>query len=336
LNPKVDLLINEAAVRRSSYGVQRYCARVLEHLAWPGHIGTIAPGRWSSFDRVRELLHPGRGDAILWSPCHRGPLRAPNHVITVHDCINIEYVYRDDWRREGFRKLFNAILARAVQVVAISHATKAALLRNYRIEADQILVIQSGRDSLPPPAERNESSKQQERTDATYVLMFGNAMPYKNITAACEAFAASRARSAGVALRVVGKLPEPAERACRASGVRLELHDRVGDAQLIAWYEGCRFLLSPSLDEGQNLPVAEALALGANVLCSDIAAHREFYSGEVMLFDPHTVASMTAAIDAALDRPGHWPRAASSATVRSFADVAADYRKLFLAMRPDS
>jgi glycosyltransferase involved in cell wall biosynthesis len=336
LNPRLDLLINEAAVRRSSHGVQRYYSRVLEHLAWPGHIGTIPPGRWSSFDRLRELLHSGHRDAILWSPCHRGPLRAWNHVITVHDCINIEYVYRNDWRREPFRKLFNSILAGAAQVVAISHATKAALLRNYRIEAEQILVIQSGRDSLLPRREYSESSQKHDRTDAPYVLLFSNTLPYKNITAACQAVAASRARSAGVALRVVGTLPELAERACRASGVRLELHDRVSDAQLTAWYQGCLFLLSPSLAEGQNLPIAEALALGANVLCSDIAAHREFYDGEVAFFDPHTVESMKAAIDAALDRPGIWLRATNALIRRSFADVAADYRNLFLAMRPGS
>jgi glycosyltransferase involved in cell wall biosynthesis len=329
----VDLLINEAAVRRSSYGVQRYYARVMEHLAWPGRIATIAPARWSSVERLRELLMPGRSDAILWTPCQRGPLRAPNHVVTVHDCINVEYVYRDDWRRSAFRRLFNAILERAAHVVAISHATKAALLRNYRIEAERILVIQSGRDSLLPQSARGEPGEQSAPDVGPYVLMLSNTLPHKNITSACRAFAASRARSAGVALRVVGALPEPAERECRTNGVRLELHGRVSDAQLAAWYQDCRFLLSPSLEEGQNLPIAEALALGANVLCSDIAVHREFYGGEVALFDPHSVTAMTAAIDSALERPGRWPRAASSAARRSFADVAADYRKLFLDMR---
>ena len=332
----MDLLINEAAVRRSSYGVQRYYARVLEHLAWPGRVATLPPGQWSSLDRLRELLHPGRRNAILWTPCQRGPLRALNHIVTVHDCINIEYVYRDDWRRGAFRGLFNAILARAAQVVAISHATKAALLRNYRIEAERILVIQSGRDSLPPLVERIEPSKRHDRTTAPYVLMLSNTLPHKNITAACQAFAASRARSAGIELRVVGTLPEPAERVCRVSGVRLELHGRVSDVQLASWYEGCLFLLSPSLDEGHNLPVAEALALGANVLCSDIAAHREFYGGEVILFDPHAAEAIAAAIDAALDQPGRWPRAATNVARRTFAEVAADYRKLFLAMRTNS
>jgi glycosyltransferase involved in cell wall biosynthesis len=332
----MDLIINEAAVQRSSYGVQRYYARVLEHLAWPGQIAKIAPRQWSSLERLLELMYPGRGDAILWTPCQRGPLLAANHVITVHDCINIEYVYRNDWRRGAFRRLFNSILARAAHVVAISNATKAALLRNYRIEAERILVIQSGRDPMPPRAERSDLAERHELTARPYVLMLSNTLPHKNITAACQAFAASRACKAGVVLRVVGTMPEPAERVCRMNGVRLELHSRVNDLQLANWYEGCQFLLSPSLEEGQNLPVAEALALDANVLCSDIAAHREFYSGEVRFFDPHTVPSITAAIDAALDQPGHWPRIAANASRRTFADVAADYRKLFLAMRPGS
>jgi glycosyltransferase involved in cell wall biosynthesis len=326
----VDLLINEVAVARSSLGVKRYYARVMEHLAWPGCVERIPPWQWRRLERPRELLQRGRPNAVFWTPCQRGPLFAHNHVVTVHDCINVEFTYRHDWRLPSYKLLFGAILNQARSVVAISNATKSAILRNYGVAEAKVLVIQSGYDVMRCSAP-HESQAEESAAAATepYVLMFSNMLPHKNAIAACRAYAASRARSARIALRVVGGLPPEAQRVCHDARVRLHQHAHATDAELAAWYRGCLFLLSPSLDEGHDLPIAEALAYDVNVLCSDIDSHREFYEGDVAFFDPRSIAAMTAALDAAFDRPGRWPRRDAVARSRSFEDVAADYRRLF-------
>jgi glycosyltransferase involved in cell wall biosynthesis len=62
--------------------------------------------------------------------------------------------------------------------------------------------------------------------------------------------------------------------------------DGLGDAALAALMAGARGVLQPSHVEGFSLPVAEALALGAPLIASDIEAHREMVRDPDMLADP--------------------------------------------------
>jgi glycosyltransferase involved in cell wall biosynthesis len=319
----MDLVINSAAAAKSSRGVQRYLECVMKHLHWP----TI-PERLTSFGpglagRTQEILYKGRPGTILWTPCQRGSLRAQHHVITVHDCINIEYVHKDDWRLALYLRVMQFAYRRAETVVAISNATRSALLRNFELDPSKVEVIQSG--MAPMVAELDTTAKCLE----PFALMVTNALPHKNTLAACEAFAASRAGSTGLALQVVGTLSEESRAACLRSGVRLIVEQGVDDAQLARLYRECQFLLAPSLAEGHDLPVAEALAQGAEVLCSDIDVHREFYDGQVRFFDPHRVESMASAIDDALAAPRPWFPMSARAPQRTFVDVARAYEALF-------
>lgn len=320
----MDILVNGIASSLSSRGVGRYVASVLRELQWSGHVECLQPIGIPLLERARELGLRGRRDSILWTPCQRGPIRAHHHVVTVHDCINVEWIYRDDWRLPLYRRLFTLVMRHAVAIVAISEATRAALHRNYELDDAKVRVIRSGHDALP---ERDGSTRRTE--DRPYVLMVTNDLPHKNAAAAVAAFARSSAVRLDVELRVVGSLPGPAQQACHAAGARLTLLADVPDEQLADLYRGCAFLLSPSLSEGHNLTVAEALAAGAEVLCSEIDAHREYYAGQVRFFDPGRVDAVVAAIDEALQRPRPWFPAAPTAARRSFADVARDYATLF-------
>lgn len=198
-------------------------------------------------------------------------------------------------------------------------------------DAAKITVIRSGCDVLVGSATTAPAPDMVQAAEP-FVLMVTNALPHKNSLAACRAYAHSRAAVDKVALRVVGQLPDAAREVCLRAGVHLQLHRHVDAPTLGAWYRQCRFLISPSLAEGHNLPVAEALQLGANVLCSDIPVHREFYDGQVLFFEPDRAASMEAAIDAALLRPGRWFDAPAQLDRRSFSHVAAEYRGLFLSL----
>jgi glycosyltransferase involved in cell wall biosynthesis len=323
----MDLIVNGIPVAHGSRGTRRYHAAVMKHLAWPGRVELTRVPRWPVLRRAHELALRGRPDAILWSPAQRGPLHAHHHVMTVLDCINVEFMHRGDWRLPAYRLLFNRILDGTEAVVAISHATRDTLLRLYRIDPAKVTVISSGCDR-PDPAEE-EAASSGHAHGKPFVLMVTNALAHKNTLEGCRAFAASRAASRGVALTIVGSTAPGALEACRSAGVEVDLHPYVDDALLQRLYRRCLFLFGPSLQEGFDLPVAEALLRGANVLCSDIPVHHEYFDGSARMFDPTRRDAMIAALDQALDDPGRWFAPDSGRPIRTFAEVAADYRAAF-------
>jgi glycosyltransferase involved in cell wall biosynthesis len=62
---------------------------------------------------------------------------------------------------------------------------------------------------------------------------------------------------------------------CPDLAAHVEVRGWLPDREVARMLRGARALLMPSLVEGYGLPVAEALAAGVPVICSDIPAHRE-------------------------------------------------------------
>jgi hypothetical protein len=75
--------------------------------------------------------------------------------------------------------------------------------------------------------------------------------------------------------------------------------------------------------------VAEALSLGADVLCSDIEVHREYYEGRVAFFDPLREEAIVDALDRALDASRPWFPRDTVTPARRFEHVARDYESVF-------
>jgi glycosyltransferase involved in cell wall biosynthesis len=66
----------------------------------------------------------------------------------------------------------------------------------------------------------------------------------------------------------------------------IEEHSALPDAQVTRLLQGARALLCPSFAEGFGLPLTEALALGVNVICSDIPVFREVCGNTATFLDP--------------------------------------------------
>lgn len=315
------LHVNISAVKHSSRGVQRYTSNVLSHLKWREGIELITNNNSAKLGRLGEVFVRSDKNAILWTPCQRGSILSSNHVVTVHDFINIEYVHRHDIRLKLYKQYMETLLNRARAVVAISYSTRDAILRNFSLPSDSITVIQSGIDPVTCLLENYSAGE-----ILPFVLLITNDMPHKNTIATCRAWARSIGPNQGVLLKVIGKLPREALHVCR--NIPLEVSNWVDDSNLISTYRNCLFLIAPSLSEGHDLPVAEALSQGADVLCSDIPVHREFYEGQVQFFEPTKEDSIVEAINAALISPKPW-FTNKTVSSRTFADVSRDYERLF-------
>jgi glycosyltransferase involved in cell wall biosynthesis len=87
---------------------------------------------------------------------------------------------------------------------------------------------------------------------------------------------------------------------------------RVDDTELRDLYAHAEALVLPSLWEGFGLPVAEALATGCRVACSDIPALRELAGEDATYFDPASPEAISEGILRALTEPRPHPRRGTS------------------------
>jgi glycosyltransferase involved in cell wall biosynthesis len=121
----------------------------------------------------------------------------------------------------------------------------------------------------------------------------------------------------------------------------------VPDSQLTALLRGARALLMPSFAEGFGLPVAEALAHGTPVLCSDLPALREAGGGVPEYVDPLDAPAWTAAIleyaaeisprrNAQMARLPAWGRPSWEAHVGSVLEFAEGLRPRMPGLAPAS
>jgi glycosyltransferase involved in cell wall biosynthesis len=126
---------------------------------------------------------------------------------------------------------------------------------------------------------------------APYILAVGDLRPKKNLDRLVRAW-----RSAGTNRRLVvaglGHAPWP----------DVEAPGFLGDAELDALLRGADLLVHPSLYEGFGLVVAEAMARGVPVACSNTTALRELGEGAAELFDPLDVDAIAGALRHALAR----------------------------------
>ncbi len=75
----------------------------------------------------------------------------------------------------------------------------------------------------------------------------------------------------------------------------------VSEAELAALYEACAALIFPSLYEGYGMPVAEAMARGKPVLCSNVTSLPEVAGGAAIFFDPLEPSDIARAIASLAD-----------------------------------
>ena len=76
-------------------------------------------------------------------------------------------------------------------------------------------------------------------------------------------------------------------RRARALRNLVEVHENLPDRRVAEYLQGAQALLNPSYAEGFGLPVAEALALGVPVLCSDLPELREVGGNAPEFLNPH-------------------------------------------------
>jgi glycosyltransferase involved in cell wall biosynthesis len=247
------------------------------------------------FDRLlpdAELYHAT--EHLLMS------LRHVPTVLTVHDLIF--RIFPKHHKRLNYWYL-NAAMPlychRAWAIIAVSQATKRDLVRLYGLDPAKITVIHEAAAPHFAPAspDRIGEARARYHLPDRYLLHVGTIEPRKNLDRLLEAV--HRLREAGEDIQLVlagskGWLYEGFFRRLEelALGDAVSFPGYVPDADLPALYSAARLVAVPSLYEGFGLPVLEAMACGAPVVCSNASSLPEVGGDAARYFSPTEVATL--------------------------------------------
>lgn len=212
------------------------------------------------------------------------------------------------------RERVNAALQIGSGIVVNSHATAESLasyVRQHELSSPPVLAANIAGAPLDPNAAGQKSAASSELKASSYFLCVSTIEPRKNHTLLLDVWKdlAKRRGDRAPGLVLVGKwgaLSEDVRRRIADDpglGRLVKVNTAIDDKQLAPLMAGAVAVLQPSRAEGFGLPVCEALAMGTPVIASDLPSHREIAQGMALLLDPDDLASWSAAIDAAFDRP---------------------------------
>lgn len=258
------------------------------------------PGR-AARQRPRPTYLNVSGQALHRAPALGRMLAATGaaFVPLVHDLIPLAHPeYVRPVAIDMHRRRIAAISELASGVIANSRTT-AATLEPHLVRGTPLLAAPLGVRHIPaaPPAAPG---------DRPYFVCLGTIEPRKNHITLLHVWRRLAAEAVDTAPRllVVGRRGWENENVlnflerCAAIRPLVSETGALPDAEVARLLDGARALLMPSFAEGYGLPVAEAIARGTPVICSDIAAHREVGGDVPDFLDPlDALAWCRAAVD---------------------------------------
>ena len=274
-------------------------------------IAPFSPGEQVRLPSIARRLKPDVWHAPYYiMPYRRLPCPA---IVTMYDIIPLVLPQYWPARQRIVFALTNRLALRtARRVIAISESTRRDLIRRFHVDPRRIAVTPLAADERfrPQPASEIERVRQIYNLPARFMLCVGINKPPKNLPRLVAAYVRVIAKSpemdAGCVIAGAWdeRYPEARERASRL-GVndRVRFLGPIPDADLPTLYAAADLFVMPSLYEGFGLPVLEAMACGAPVICSNTSSLPEVAGDAALEFDPYDVGAMAAAIQQALSDP---------------------------------
>lgn len=234
------------------------------------------------FDAVLPTAVKGAQVAVFWAAQGIAPfaLSGTPVALTVHDLVVERLPPVVPWTSRYYRRLnFRYWLTRASCVLANSEFTASECQSLFGVEVDA--VVYPGVDEIF--YQYAATAELSEGECGNYFVAVGTIEPRKNLATllrCVEVLISEGSWPPGLRIYLVGGQGWK-DVAVRHSIERLR---RVGVVSALGYVERCRLVrlmagarafLMPSLYEGFGLPLAEAMVLGCQIICSDLAVFRE-------------------------------------------------------------
>ena len=271
-----------------------------------------APRSFSTLYRLPIKLR-GRGIDLFHGPFNILPSRLPcAGVVTIHDIMQLQnpnniaksrFVQQTAGR--FWRTCIRHAVARAARVLAVSHATRDALLEYFpELPEDRVSVTPNGVEAYffeAPCAAELEQARRLVPADRRVVLSVGNESPHKNhhraVQAFMQAFGERETHHFVLVRRWVRRDSALVKLLCQTEvASRVTLLGHVDRSTLRALYQLAHIFFFPSWVEGFGIPILESMAVGTPVLTSDRSAPLEVAGDAALTASPFSVQQMAQAL----------------------------------------
>ena len=236
---------------------------------------------------------------VLFNPGFTSPVLCSCPTVTVfHDLQHKRHPEYFRWFDLPFWRMFLFLSAhRSKILLGDSEATRADLLRYYRLPGQKVRAVPLGVDSRFFEIGRQRS----ERQEQPYLLAVSTLHPHKNFERLIRAFREFRRTRPDFQLVIAGIRgfrTDAIEELIGDLGLRdsVRLTGWIPREELYGLFLGAFAFVYPTTFEGFGLPVAEALAAGIPTACSAIEPVKSIAGDAAVQFDPEDEASILDAL----------------------------------------
>jgi len=243
-----------------------------------------------------DLLHSlAFVSPVLW---------AGRTVLTIYDLSFLLYPGRFKAANRVYLSTMTRVSSRRARyVVAISQRTKADVVRMLGVAAERVEVVPPALepDFRPPAPEAVAEFRRRRGLPDHFLLYVGTLEPRKNLVVLVRAFKELHRHDSDLHLVLAGgkgwgyqEVQREIEQAWLQNAVLLP--GFIPSGELPLWYAAADVFVYPSLYEGFGLPVLEALACGAPVVCSNVSSLPEAAGDAALQIDPADAEALAAAV----------------------------------------
>ena len=263
------------------------------------HTIDAVPGSFAEGQHIRHLAN-GTGVDWYYSPYLLLPWGRfkPRTMVTIHDAIPLTMPHTPWKTRLAYALAMRIAAARATCLTTVSDAAAQSIAPFIWPHRPPTVVPNGVDERFFAVSTANPSGA----VHAPYALCVSSNQPHKNLSALVAAWqhlAAHAALGPRATLFIAGHVnlargqPWHTAEPCSYPIIHL---GSPNDSQLITLYRNAHLVVQPSLAEGYGLPVLEALACGAPVLCHDLPVYQATADGAVYATPMHQPADIAAAI----------------------------------------
>lgn len=292
----IEVIVNSGCFQSGSRGVKEYFLWLCGGEVLENENYSIKFKRFEK-SRFRQVFSGFWRSEIIWSPSHATSIISRNHVVTVHDLINLDNSKSEKKFFKFFVLYFNLFLVLWVSpaIVCISKATQNRVHAYYPFTKKKTLVFTS--PEKIEVGQEVEGLSQVEK--GRFILMVTNSLPHKNHDFVLNSLP-KYLTNIDLQLVVVGIDPEQVQ----LKNDKVLFFHKLSDPIMNFLFRECLCICSPSFIEGHNIVLAKGNFLNKPLLASDIQIHREFYPNSVF-FSPYKSEELINGLKSICFSPGY-------------------------------